>query len=147
MYYTPEQTITEKYKVVKYAIPAIVTTHKRVVTMVRMTVVNITGILIPDSCLYPKRGGQHHRKKVVSITRTGGQDGSEYTITFEHDLQITVFVKGLTVIPINNGFFIGLTNDQIQVTVVVQISVGCGVGHACFIQPPFCGFIYKSQVP
>src|SRR5690606_4054316 len=88
MYYTPEQTITEKYKVVKYAIPAIVTTHKRVVTMVRMTVVNITGILIPDSCLYPKRGGQHHRKKVVSITRTGGQDGSEYT-----SLQYTLSVR------------------------------------------------------
>src|SRR5690554_3381187 len=56
MDYTSTQTITEKYKVVKYAIPAIVTTHKRVVTMVRMTVVNITGILIPDSCLYTKKG-------------------------------------------------------------------------------------------
>ena len=29
---------------------------------------------------YPhKRGGQDHRKKVVKITGTGGQDGSEYT--------------------------------------------------------------------
>jgi len=27
-----------------------------------------------------KRGGQHHRKKVVNITGTGGQDGSEYTL-------------------------------------------------------------------
>src|SRR5690606_20440117 len=71
MDYTSTQTITEKYKVVKYAIPAIVTTHKRVVTMVRMTVVNITGILIPDSCLYPKKGwstsseksGQHHKNR------------------------------------------------------------------------------------
>jgi len=71
MDYTSTQTITEKYKVVKYVIPAIVTTHKRVVTMVRMTVVNITGILIPDSCLYPKKGwstsseksGQHHKNR------------------------------------------------------------------------------------
>src|SRR5699024_4892344 len=27
-----------------------------------------------------KRGGQHHRKKVVNIAGTGGQDGSEYTL-------------------------------------------------------------------
>src|SRR5690606_22397237 len=31
-------------------------------------------------CTLPsKRGGQHHRKKVVNIAGTGGQDGSEYT--------------------------------------------------------------------
>gem|GEM_PF-3074922 len=48
MDYTSTQTITEKYKVVKYAIPAILTTLARVVRMVRLTVVKITGLLLPD---------------------------------------------------------------------------------------------------
>src|SRR5690606_23277473 len=80
MDYTSTQTITEKYKVVRYAIPAILTTLKRVVKMVRLTVVRTAGLLLPDVHFTSKRGGQHHRKKVVSITRTGGQDGSEYTL-------------------------------------------------------------------
>jgi L-ascorbate metabolism protein UlaG (beta-lactamase superfamily) len=74
--------------------------------MVRLTVVNISGILTQSKLTILSKGGQHHRKKVVNIAGLGGQDGSEYTHTSPSDAARAFReMEGKFFIPMHFGTF------------------------------------------
>jgi hypothetical protein len=82
MDYIPEQTITEKYKVVRYAIPAILTTLARVVRMVKLTVVKITGLL-PLTLVYTLKG-------VVNIIGKKWSASQEKVVKMDRNIHLSI---------------------------------------------------------